>query len=135
LDVGAMRAYSDKALNATVSVLPDANSPRPWQENNSALLIVAPSVVLVVLMIELFLLREQLLLATGGGGRGLSKYVPVLERAVLRALQLVFLPWAIFVFRHILCVEMHAISLWQVFFFPNTHTQLMSRARPDNTIK
>ena len=114
-DVGAMRAYSRKALNSTAPVLPDADSERPWEENNYALLILVPPAVFVVLMVELFLLREQLLLATGGGGgRGLSKYVPALERAVLRALQLVFLPWAMFVFRHVLCVEMHAISRWQL---------------------
>ena len=76
LDVGALLAYSDKALNATVSVLPDADSPRPWQEKNSALLIVSPSVVFVVLMIELFLLREQLLLATGGGGEDSQSMCP-----------------------------------------------------------
>jgi hypothetical protein len=117
LDVSAMSAYAQKALNMTAPVLDDTPDATAGQGPSalSSLLILAPPALFLLLACELFLLREPLLLwLGGGGGRGASRFVPALEKGAVRALLVGFLPWAIHVSRHVLCVEMQAISRWQV---------------------
>lgn len=42
-----------------------------------------------------------------------ARFVPLVERALLCALYLAYLPWCLSVSRHLLCVEMHVTAAWQ----------------------
>ena len=118
LDTWAWHDYARKALNVSVAVADDAPGwgevGGGWYERHASLLILAPPAVFVLLACELYLVREPLLLLLGGGaGRGAARFVPAIERGVVRGLLVVMMPWAVLASRRVLCVEMQAISQWQ----------------------
>lgn len=107
-DFNGMRAYALKALNGTEAVDDEEVYSAQGTRWGWAIMF-TPGLLVATTALYFLFIQQKFKYMVGLRAR----FVPFLERSFLSLLYLGYMPWCLYVSRHLLCVEMQAVTVWQ----------------------